>query len=40
MRLEYTSQEAKRVADDKTKLLREIAAEMQRKADQQRDKRK
>jgi hypothetical protein len=36
MRLEYSSQEAKRVAENKTKLLREIAAEMQRKASQKR----
>ena len=35
MRLDYRSQEAKKVAEDKTKLLREIAAEMQRKASDQ-----
>lgn len=32
MRLEYRSEEAKRVAEDKTRLLREIAEENQRKA--------
>lgn len=30
MRLDYRSQEAKKVAEDKTKLLREIANERQR----------